>query len=372
MSVHVKAAASSMLPKIQKVHGDNVIVSRINYDTDLDMVKSKIKELYNILVKEQMIKDVHPTLCLGSTRLIAPELDGAFLPAPIETSEMYKKAQQLKDTYGDIDIDVEMLTSPKEVGECLKHAFPEGDIAYKLCGNTEVNVAVVFKQFDPIRVLQFDFVDISKNRVGIIYNQYSSWLDMCNNLKGLVREIIATTVAKTHPVSDNLLTEVSNLLSTNKHFIYDTLKAKEEDQLILKEVRWSLGHEFLKLIAVYTKIKNGKELKTPQLLPLITLPQIETISHPPVVMYDNNMDYIAQAIGFSSGEVMFHSILMLQEIKAFNLNRKQLIWDGIIKALDRKRPTETAGGQMSNEEADKTIEILKPYFEGVQYDKADA
>ena len=198
---------------------------------------------------------------------------------------------------------------------------------------------------------------------GIIYNQFSSYIDITNNLKGLVRGALATAVAKTQPVDNGLRNKTLQTIKNNIELIEQTCTADISDKILLDTIRWSLGHEYLKLVAIYTKIKNGKQLKTPYIVDLFQLSQDEDFRVP-----FSDMDRMARAIGLLKGEVLFHSMSMLPEIKQFDIIRKQATWNEFIKTILRKLPTNTAGGQMSMEEAQKALEIVKPYFEGVEYD----
>jgi len=135
MTVHVKAAASSMLSELETLTDECIEVGRIDRDPDtLEHIKGTIDMFISILRKEGLITGRDPKFTLGSTRLIAHELGGFDQPTQLETRAIYEKALAKKQSFGDVDVDVEMIGTPKEVGECLKNYYPK-EIAYKLCGS---------------------------------------------------------------------------------------------------------------------------------------------------------------------------------------------------------------------------------------------
>jgi len=384
MKVHVKAAASSMLSELESLTDECVEVGRIDNDSEtISYIRNVVNMFTSALIAEKLITDRPPKFTLGSTRLIAHELGAFDAPSSIETRAIYDKAMSIKSSFGDIDVDVEMTGTPKDVGECLKKRFPN-EVAYKLCGSYEVNVGYMSSYWNPYQIIQIDFVDVKTNRIQKEYNQFSSWIDITLGIKGLLRDILATSITKTQPVDPDTKLRFQQDLKENKDLVYQVCKAKEGDVLVLEDVRWSLGHEYLKLIAIYRKIdKNGKELKTAfNVEGADIFPGDDHIdqSYYAVLYHQSfNDDYgdieplsrISREIGLDEGWRMYHSVYMLEYIKNFEQPRRQAIWDQVIKTLNRKRPTATAGGQLSNEEADKTVEFMKPYFEGVTYDRTN-
>jgi hypothetical protein len=376
--MHTKAAAGSMLDEIKTISNmDDINVGRINRNgPELEKIREFIHDIHIGLINADIIEYTPPNFNLGSTRLIARELGGFDHPDTFETRAIYDSALAAKETFGDIDVGINLTKSSSftNVKDFIKAVYPDR-AAFKRVGD-ELSVGFLVDKV----VYQIDFVDLSKNPERVYYNQFSSWLDINAGLKGLVREILAGTKAKTTHIDSSAKTMVKIILTGHQDFIRTKCKCKEGDQLILDRIRWSLGNDFLKMIAVYRKIKNGKELKTPynieiwdvifnssEIDPEMATDCVEQIN--PRVSYGS--EGIANYIGFSSDANMYHSVKMLQDIRLMSLDDKQEFWNSAIKALNRKRPTATAGGSLSNEEADYTIDFMKPYFEGVDYDQVN-
>lgn len=365
MSTHLKAAASSMIKDLEAKCGRPLELVRVG-DSRIPIEYYKaivINVICKELLDKQFITNRYPLFNLGSTRMISDWFNKSTQFGPFEVQNDLIAALQLKKSWGDIDVDVEMLVPPKDIGEYFINKYPN-DIAYKLCGDKEINFATII---DDSLVVQIDLVNVLSNRKQTEYNQFSSFIDIQKGLKGLVREALANAATRTISINEEYETAVKDIVKQCSDHIKLECKATDNDQLIFDRIRWSLGHTCLKLIVVFKKIKNGKELKTPYNLELSSFPK--QISLPIEYSYEPNMDAIAKVIGFSSGGIMYHSVKMLEEIEKFDIDRKQLIWDDFNKILERKKPTETAGGQLSLEEAEFTINFIKPYFRGIDYER---
>lgn len=367
-NIHFKAAASNMLPDIQKYYKELIEVVRITKE-NIPEIKKEIGFLLNELIENKLIKNIPPSFYLGSTRLIALELGSWIKPhEPYETVEIYNKAHDIKKSFGDIDIDIHSLVSIKEIGEFLQNRYNKR-ISYRQCGENEINLAFLY---DEKKVVQIDLIDITNNTIELGFNQFSSFIDITYQLKGLVREVLATSIAKTQPINKELKDSITQLVKERKQLIYEKCNTRDCDLLICDKIRWSLGHKYLKLIISYIKVKDGKTLKTPYNIEIDELHEQKNIHGKVLNISYTEIDTIAKEIGLSCGGVMYHAVLMLEEVKKFDIFRKQDIWNEFVKTINRKRPTLTAGGALSNEEADFTIEFIKPYFEGINYDTTNA
>ena len=366
MSEHQKAAAKSLIVDLQPNFTETLNVVRIARE-HLPTLRQYIDNVLQHLKTQQLIQEYAPRYNLGSTRLIASELGSSpSLKAPLETPTIFEKAKHQKVSFGDIDIDIKANVSMQQIGEAIVSLYPR-HVAFRLCGDHEINTAFVV---EGIGVVQFDFVDV-KDDANIEFNQFCSFVDITHELKGLVREILASAIAKTQPVTGYLQEPAQELIKQHINFIKDSCNVNEErDVLIQSGVRWSLGHDYLKLVAVFNKFKNGKMLKTPYNIEVHELQKRNTFGLYKPDMFIrpySKIDEVARTVGISRGDHLYHSMYMLREIKRFDLSRKQLVWNEFIKGINRKRPTETAGGQLSNEEADRTIQIALPFFEGIEY-----
>ncbi len=354
-----------MLPELQKKFGDDIKVVRID-ETIIPLLDDIIFSLLGDLIYSKLIDNISPQFNIGSTRLIADKIRGDIhLHEPFENIATYNKAVKCKNSFGDIDVDISTDIPVDKIGEYLTKAYD--NIAVRQCGTNEINLAYLIK--DLKSVIQIDLINIKDKFDNINYNQFCSFIDLSSGLKGLVRDILATSITKTTPVDSDMYKAVQHIILTNPDLMKDLCSVDASDTVLCDEIRWSLGHDKLKLIISFLKVKNNKQLKTPcNLVVDDILKMIEVDDSLQTTIPYEQMDDIAKKIGLSSDGIMYHSMLMLREIKNFNIERKQDIWNSFIKTLKRKRPTETAGGQMSNEEADQTIEIVKPYFEGINYD----
>ena len=363
--MHLKAAARQMLPELQKKFGNDINVVRIDNNI-IPLLPDIIFTLLGDLIHAKLIDNISPQFNIGSTRLIADKLRGDLhLHEPYEDMKIYHKALKCKDNYGDIDVDISTDIPIDQIGKFLKSVYP--NIAVRQCGTNEINIGYLIEDIKSI--VQIDLINIKDKFDNINYNQFSSFIDIANGLKGLVRDALATSITKTTPIDIETKNIIQTIVKNHSNIMKELCSVDPCDTIICDDIRWSLGHDRLKLIVSFLKVKNGKHLKT--LCNIVIddiqriIPGYETLQT--TIPYDR-MDHIAQKIGLSASGIMYHSILMLREIKHFNLKRKQDIWNSFIKTLKRKRPTETAGGQLSHEEADQTIEIIKPYFEGINYD----
>lgn len=364
MTTHVKAAAKGMLKKFENTEA---AVTRIDRSM-LPLIKTEIDSRLKWLREKNLIDDTPPRFNLGSTRLISSELGGDNELMWPETFASKERAVECKTSFGDIDVDVHALVPIKEIAAAFENDWSGKETHCALVGKQETNTAI---EIQPGVIVQIDFANSLNQEKELHYNQFSSYLDMAHDIKGLVREILANAITATATISSMDLDIVNELVTKHQNYIRSECNAKEGDQVIFDSTRWSLGHTEFKLVTLFKKItKNGKEIKKLYNIKVDDLIKQDPITFPTEVISIlpyNNMDLIAREIGLSNGTIMYHSILMLKSIKGFDLNRKQAIWNIIVKKLKAKRPTATAGGQLSNDEADASIEYMKQFFQGVDY-----
>lgn len=359
-----RAATSTYYEKPLRVvridPNDTLIIERIN---------KHISMLLKALVRANMIEDVPPKLNLGSTRLIADKL-GGFIDSThyqVERPTTLKKALKKKKTFGDIDVDIILCdgASIKQITQFINEMSPSLVIAKQTGIESHICQWVMADM-----CIQIDLVDCTHNREAIEYHHFCSFLDTSKGLKGLLREVLVNSVARIGLLPSNVLHEVVEKLQANGKLIEAVCKKKKGERIFFNTIRWSMTHEGIKLVAEFEKIKaNGDPIQKPyKVIVADVFSDKNKKEHLNIPVTSANMDRIAKCLGFQKGETLYHSILMLAEIKEFSLSQKQLIWFNIVDQMNRKLPTNTAGGQMSQQEYNEHIEFLKPYFKGIEYE----
>jgi hypothetical protein len=85
------------------------------------------------------------------------------------------------------------------------------------------------------------------------------------------------------------------------------------------------------------------------------------------VAYEN-LENIAAILGFKTPEHLKHVTKMAELVSTFDPDRKQKLWDNLVKNIKSKLPNPSTGrtlGQITNQEAKQAFEFLKPYFGSV-------
>lgn len=362
--MHTKAAANKQLPALKiKTGNQNAYVTRVN-EENLSEVSELIQKLINQLQIAGLIKNYPPCFNLGSTRLIGDKLGGWVYPDhPYETREVYNKALTKKKTFGDIDIDCIFIKPIKDLANFFNSL---STCTCKISGK-EINTSHLISNN---QVIQLDFVNVEDNRSGIEFSQFSSFLDMNEGLKGLLRDVICRSTAKVTKIDQDTIDILQTYINRYFGMIKEGCSFRDGEEILYDRVRWSLTHSGLKLLVIFRKRSKEKVLKTEYKIEATKLMR---------KMFDNDeeletfipftdLDRIAQFLGFTEGSVLKHSVLMLKQIEGFDLDTRQAIWNEIVTVLNSKLPTETAGGQLSREEYDHHINYMKPYFKGIVYE----
>jgi len=150
--------------------------------------------ILNELISAGMIDPTYyPKFVLGSTRLAAISKYGIenIEVDDFETGDVVQNALSKKTSFGDLDIDVAMTKPLKEIANFLNSLKP-GALAAKL-GGLEVHLAV---KMDDFSVLQVDLVNVSEGDVSSEkFMQYSSFLDLSQDIKGVFATILLRAVA---------------------------------------------------------------------------------------------------------------------------------------------------------------------------------
>lgn len=360
------AAAQSLLDELSLHYGKDLQYIRVP--------RARLPEMAPIIdgiiahLKQQRFIMEDPKYTLGSTRLAAYIMGKEVPMHAIEKPQVVQQAIQKKETYGDIDLDVELLPNKniKEVGEYFKKLDPK-TYAYQMFRDKEINMGV---RINDAEVIQVDIVDVAGDRPSAEYSQFSSMKDMSLGLKGVMREVIVRSAARTADLRNRAKLDefIANSQDVKDKLIYlgtNKRTNKQDSKVDIEGIRYSLGEEGLKVILRLRKInlKTGKVNKTPGRLNLHNIVANE-LSNP--VNY-HELDLIADILGFSNGNVLYHASEMVKEIQNFPVERKQEIWNSLMKMLQRKLPTTTAGGQITQEEANHAIEYIRPYFQGIDY-----
>jgi hypothetical protein len=202
-------AAESLIKKSLSPHPSNEgkeLHYRSISNTELDQVlpleygthtigdESIVGYLLNELIKANLIDPSYfPKFVLGSTRLAAISKYGAenIEIDDFETDDVIQGALNQKTSFGDLDIDVVMTKPIREVTEFLNKLKP-GALAAKT-GAGEIHLAV---KMDDDSVLQVDLVNVSGGDVSNTkFIQYSSFLDLSHNIKGVFASVLLRAVA---------------------------------------------------------------------------------------------------------------------------------------------------------------------------------
>jgi nicotinamide mononucleotide adenylyltransferase len=204
------------------------------------------KILYFLSGRDLLDSNVPPRFLLGSTRLAALKKYGSdvITTDDVETSDVITMASEKKVDYGDLDIDVSFLASPKEIVSAIEELDPATYAAK--AGNGKVHIAIKVDD----RVFQIDLVDISKNRDVKKFLNKSSFVDLASNIKGAFSIILLRSVAAAMELSEgDAFESIMNSAKENPDSPFSKL-LKKQDKLGWRAVgaRFSLGDQGLKLV----------------------------------------------------------------------------------------------------------------------------
>lgn len=152
-----------------------------------------ITPILNELQNNKFIKPTYKTdFSLGSTRLASYIAGKTPKLYASETPEVVAQAIQKKQTFGDLDVDIQLEdgVSIVDVGEYLQNKYPNL-YAYRKVNNSEISLAVVM---DDGSVIQIDLVDVGNNPESIKFMQVSSILDISHSVKGYAQKMLLASV----------------------------------------------------------------------------------------------------------------------------------------------------------------------------------
>lgn len=355
-------AAENLIVDLKKNTGnDNLKYVRANPSTE---VINEIQKILTLLRSKGFVDSQEPSYYLGSSRLFAIKAGiRAAEPNEIETEEIIQKALNTKKDFGDIDLDVYFQdgVTTKEVKDFLNKEFP-GKYASEAAGE-EVNTAVVVG--DSNNVIQIDIVNIKGKEKYLGVSQFASMADMAQSIKGVIRDLLVRGIAAStsiNPEKTKFLDQAIKNTEEYKNFVEKNKKNGE----ISYDIRYTLGGEGLayKINWMVNNIpKNYSKggVKFDQLQRFITNKEVDPVTY-------EDLDTLAAILGFSEPEHLKHVVKMAELVSTFDIERKQKLWDNLVKNIKTKLPNLATGrtqGQISNQEAKSAFEYLKPFFKGV-------
>jgi hypothetical protein len=327
-------------------------------------VLEEIQKLLTLLRSKNFIDSREPSYYLGSSRLFAIKA-GLKAPEPneIETPEIIQKALATKKDFGDVDLDVYFQNgiSTKDIKDFLNSEFP-GKYSADTAGE-EANVAVVVGNSD--NVIQIDIVNIKGKEKYFGVSQFASMADMAQGIKGVVRDLLIRGIAASTsitPQKTQFLDQAIKSTEEYKNFVEKNGKKGKVDY----EIRYTLGGEGLAYKVTWTVNGNPKSyskggIKFDQLQRFVKGKEVDPVTY-------EDLETLAAILGFSNPEHLKHVVKMAELVSTFDLDRKQKIWDNLVKNIQSKLPNPVTGrtvGQITQEEAKSAFVYLKPFFSGV-------
>jgi len=327
-------------------------------------VLEEIQKLLTILRSKNFIDSREPSFYLGSSRLFAIKA-GIRAPEPneIETPEVIQKALQTKKDFGDVDLDVYFQSgvTTKSIKDFLNSQFP-GKYQADAAGE-EVNVAVVVGNTNS--VIQIDIVNIEDKEKYFGVSQFASMADMAQNIKGVVRDLLIRGIAATTSITPSKTQFLDSAIKSSQE--YQTFKEKNQKKgEVTYDIRYTLGGEGLAykinwMVDGASKSYSKGGIKFDQLQRFIKGKEVDPVTY-------EDLETLAAILGFSNPEHLKHVVKMAELVSTFNLERKQRLWDNLVKNIQSKLPNPQTGrmvGQITLPEAKSAFEFLKPYFKGV-------
>ena len=325
------------------------------------VVLDEIRSMLSVLRKNKLIDDKEPSYVLGSSRLFAIKA-GFRAPEPneIETPDIINRALETKKDFGDIDLDVHYVqgVNAADIVNFLNKEFT-GKYAAAAAGG-EVNTAVVVG--DTNQVIQIDIVDMSNKEDFLKFTQFSSFADITAGVKGVVRDLLIRGITSSTPIDSKKIENLKSLIQNTEQYKKFVDKHGKKGPVTFK-IRYTLGGSGLAYKIAW--MVDGKEkgyssggVQYDQLQRFVTDGEASNVDY-------NELQIIANILGFKTPEHMKHVVEMAKLISTFNQTRKQEIWDNLIKNLKTKIPDPSRGrnvGQMSLDDAKSALNYLLPFF----------
>lgn len=328
-------------------------------------VVDEVQQLLKILRSKNLIDRREPSYYLGSSRLFAIKA-GLRVPEPdeIESQEIINKALQTKKDFGDIDLDVYFSAgvTTKDIGNFLNSY--KGKYAAAV-GGDEINTAVVVDGTN--NVIQIDIVNIEGREQYFGMSQYASMADMSVGIKGVVRDLLIRSIAATNPIDVKTTEYLDNLIKDTD--AYKNLVAKYSPQEIDYDLRYTLGGDGLAyrinwLVDGVSRNYSKGGVKFDQLQRFVSNQAVTPVAY-------EDIETLGAVLGFKNPQHMKHVVKMAELVSTFDDERKQNIWNTLVKNLKTKTPTATrTQGQISTAEASNALKYLKPYFGDIDFSEA--
>lgn len=354
-------AAENLIVDLKKnTSNENLKYVRANPTPE---VIDEIQRLLTLLRSKGFVDSREPSYYLGSSRLFAIKA-GIRVPEPneIETREIIQKALSTKKDFGDIDLDVYFQDgiSTKDIKDFLNSEFP-GKYAANTSGD-EVNTAVVVG--DSNNVIQIDIVNIKGKEKYFGVSQFASMADIVQGIKGVVRDLLIRGIASTTLISPQKQQILDKLVKSSPK--YKEFEKKYEGKEITFDIRYTLGLDGLAyrinwMVDGISKSYTKEGVKLDQLHRFLNDKIVQPVSY-------DNLETLAEILGFKNPQDLKHVVKMAELVSTFNQERKQKIWDNLVKNIKIKLPKLTDGhtqGQISHKEAKNAFNVLKPYFGNV-------
>lgn len=365
----IKAALSLTINKLQQSNSRQLTPVRID-ETNISDVRKAVKQVIWLLRSNKYISEYKPALTLGSTRCIADKIieDTEVKLLPSETKEDLSRVLDIKNSYGDVDIDVEMLLDPRDIISYLE-SHAKDLYTGRLTGSKEINLAVRINSTDVVQIDLVDITGIFNDTMYFLPNQVSSFKDLQLGLRGVVRDAVSRSICRTTPIPVNTQHVVLHLLKHNVSSLRVLCKASDADVInpLTKSIRYSLGHTALKLVVDVMKVKPNGNIVTYNICIADLLDGTDTT----VIGYDEciisapvwDLSTVNSILGFTAEDTILHTCLMMNECFTMPSDRRQAIFTSVCDILSRKLPTSTRGGQLTNEEFTATVNYITPYLQ---------
>lgn len=355
-------AAENLIVNLKKNTGnENLKYVRANPTPE---VLEEIKKLLTLLRSKNFIDSKEPSYYLGSSRLFAIKA-GLRAPEPneIETPEIIQKALATKKDFGDVDLDVYFRegVSTKEVKDFLNTEFP-GKYAADTAAE-EVNTAVIVG--DSNNVIQIDIVNIEGKEKYLGVSQFASMADMAQGIKGVVRDLLIRGIAASTPIRPQKTKILDQAIKNTEEYKKFVEKYKKNGE-ITYDIRYTLGGDGLAykinwMVNGISRNYSKGGVKFDQLQRFVRGKEVNPVTY-------EDLDTLAAILGFSNPEHLKHVVKMAELVSTFDPERKQKLWDNLVKNIKSKLPNPATGrtqGQISNQEAKSAFEYLKPFFGNV-------
>ena len=355
-------AAENLIVDLKKNTGnENLKYVRANPTPE---VIDEIQRLLTLLRSKGFVDSREPSYYLGSSRLFAIKA-GIRAPEPneIETQEIIQKALSTKKDFGDIDLDVHFQdgVSTKQIKDFLNSEFP-GKYAADTAAE-EVNTAVVVGNSN--NVIQIDIVNIKGKEKYFGVSQFASMADIAQGIKGVVRDLLVRGIAAStsiNPKKTEILDQAIKNTEEYKNFVEKYKKNGE----ITYDIRYTLGGDGLAykinwMVDGVSKNYSKGGVKFDQLQRFVRGKEVDPVTY-------EDLDTLAAILGFANPDHLKHVVKMAELVSTFDQERKQKLWDNLVKNIKSKLPNPATGrtqGQISNQEAKSAFEYLKPFFGNV-------